>query len=148
VNRQIDSTTGTIQVQALIPNSQSLLRPGGYGSVRIKRRDAGQGVIAVPEKALMSVQGAFSLGVVGADNKVSLRRVEVGPSVNGLRIIQKGIEEGDRVVIEGVQRLKDGATVDPKPAPVTPAPPASSPAPGSSSAVAAPTATTALHAKN
>jgi membrane fusion protein (multidrug efflux system) len=117
LNRQIDSSTGTIQVQALVPNPEGILRPGGYGSVRIKRADAGQGVIAVPEKALITVQGTFSLGVVGADNKVALRRVEVGPSVGGLRVIQKGIEEGDSVVIEGVQKLTDGATVDPKPAP-------------------------------
>jgi membrane fusion protein, multidrug efflux system len=126
VNRQIDSSTGTIQVQALIPNQESILRPGGYGSVRIKRHDAGQGVIAVPEKALISVQGTYSLGVVGADNKVALRRVEVGPSVNGMRVIQKGIDEGESIVVEGVQKITDGATVDPKPAP----PPGAAPAPG------------------
>jgi membrane fusion protein (multidrug efflux system) len=142
VNRQIDPSTGTIQVQALVPNPEGILRPGGYGSVRIKRRDAGQGVIAVPEKALISVQGTFSLGVVGPDNKVALRRVEVGPSVNGLRVIQKGIEEGDSVVVEGVQKISDGATVDPKPAPPPGAPSASpsgagsAPAPGPSASAA------------
>jgi membrane fusion protein (multidrug efflux system) len=130
VNRQIDSSTGTIQVQALIPNPEGILRPGGYGSVRIKRRDAGQGVIAVPEKALISVQGTFSLGVVGADNKVALRRVEVGPAVNGQRVILKGIAEGESIVVEGVQKITDGATVDPKPAPP----------PGAASASAAPPA--------
>jgi len=117
VNRQIDSSTGTIQMQALIPNPEGKLRPGGYGSIRIKRRDAGQGVLAVPEKALISVQGTYSLGVVGPDDKVSLRRVEVGPSVDGMRVIQKGISEGDSIVVEGVQKISDGATVDPKPAP-------------------------------
>jgi membrane fusion protein (multidrug efflux system) len=126
VNRQIDSTTGTIEVQGLIPNPQSLLRPGGYGSVRIRRSDAGRAVLVVPDKALITVQGASSLGVVGADNKVSLRRVELGPSVNGMQIIEKGIKEGDRVVVEGVQKLKDGTTVETKPAPVTPAASASS----------------------
>lgn len=121
VNRQIDSSTGTIQMQALVPNPEGKLRPGGYGSVRIKRRDAGQGVIAVPEKALISVQGTYSVGVVGPDNKVSLRRVEVGRSVNGMRIIQTGINEGDSIVVEGVQKIADGAAVDPKPAPPPPA---------------------------
>jgi membrane fusion protein (multidrug efflux system) len=121
VNRQIDSSTGTIQVQALVPNPTGLLRPGGYGTVRIKRRDAGQGVIAVPEKALISVQGTFSLGVVGADNKVQLRRVEVGPSVKGMRVISKGITEGESIVVDGVQKISDGATVDPKPAASAPA---------------------------
>jgi membrane fusion protein (multidrug efflux system) len=130
VNRQIDSSTGTIQMQALVPNPEGKLRPGGYGSVRIKRRDAGQGVIAVPEKALISVQGTYSLGVVGPDNKVSLRRVEVGPSVNGMRVIQSGINEGDSIVVEGVQKIADGATVDPKPAP----PPVAAAGPASASA--------------
>jgi multidrug efflux pump subunit AcrA (membrane-fusion protein) len=102
------------------------LRPGGYGSVRIRRSDAGRAVLVVPDKALITVQGASSLGVVGADNKVSLRRVELGPSVNGMQIIEKGIKEGDRVVVEGVQKLKDGTTVETKPAPVTPAASASS----------------------
>jgi multidrug efflux system membrane fusion protein len=108
-------------VQALIPNPQGRLRPGGYGSVRIRRSDAGRDVLAVPDKALLSVQGASSLGIVEAGNKVSLRRVELGPSVNGMQIIEKGIKEGDRIVVEGVQKLKDGATVDPKPVPMTPA---------------------------
>ncbi|MDP9000102.1 MAG: efflux RND transporter periplasmic adaptor subunit [Myxococcota bacterium] len=120
-NRQIDSSTGTIQIQALAPNPSGILRPGGYGSVRIQRRDAGQAVLVIPEKALISVQGTFSAGVVGPDNKVQLRRLEVGPSVKGLRVVEKGIAEGDRVVVEGVQKISDGALVDPKAAPDAPA---------------------------
>lgn len=120
-NRQIDSSTGTIQIQALVPNPSGVLRPGGYGNVRIRRRDVGQGALVVPEKALISVQGTYSVGVVGSDNKVQLRRLEVGPSVQGLRIVEKGIGEGDRVVVEGVQKISDGALVDPKAAPDAPA---------------------------
>ncbi|GAC1535221.1 MAG: efflux RND transporter periplasmic adaptor subunit [Myxococcales bacterium] len=118
VNRQIDASTGTIQVQALVPNPDLLLRPGQYARVRIERQNEGHDVIAVPEKALISVQGTYSLGVVGQDNKVQLRRVEVGPSAAGKRIIVKGLQEGERVVVEGVQKISDGAAVDPKPAPV------------------------------
>jgi membrane fusion protein, multidrug efflux system len=116
-NRQIDPSTGTIQIQALVPNPDGVLRPGGYGTVRIKRAGAGQAVIVVPEKALIAVQGSYSVGVVGPDKKVQLRRVEVGTSVNGLRVIDKGISEGDSIVVEGVQKISDGAPVDPKPAP-------------------------------
>jgi membrane fusion protein, multidrug efflux system len=116
-NRQIDSSTGTIQLQALIPNPEGLLRPGQYGRVRIKRQDAGRDVLAIPERALISVQGTYSLGVVGPDNIVQVRRVDVGPSVQGLRVIQKGIAEGDRVVVDGVQKISDGALVDPRSAP-------------------------------
>ncbi|MDP9152339.1 MAG: efflux RND transporter periplasmic adaptor subunit, partial [Myxococcota bacterium] len=123
-NRQIDTSTGTIQLQALVPNPDDALRPGQYGRVRIKRQEVGHDAVAVPEKALIPVQGTYSVGVVDQDNKVSLRRVEVGPAVQGARIIDKGLAEGERVVVEGVQKISDGALVDPKPAPVTPRVPA------------------------
>ena len=115
-NRQIDSSTGTIQIQALVPNTDGALRPGAYGQVRIKRLDAGHNALVVPEKALVSVQGVYSLGVVGPDNKVQLRRVELGPSGLGFRMITSGVAEGERVVVDGVQKLSDGTLVDPKPA--------------------------------
>ncbi|HEY4119817.1 MAG TPA: efflux RND transporter periplasmic adaptor subunit, partial [Byssovorax sp.] len=66
INRQIDASTGTIQMQALVPNADGLLRPGQFGKVRIRRGNEGQNVLAVPEKALVSVQGSYSLAVVGA----------------------------------------------------------------------------------
>jgi membrane fusion protein (multidrug efflux system) len=116
-NRQIDSSTGTIQIQALVPNADGALRPGAYGRVRIKRADAGRDSLVVPEKALVSVQGAYSVCVVGADNKAQLHRVELGQSSNGFRVITSGIAEGDRVVCDGVQKVSDGLLVDPKPAP-------------------------------
>jgi membrane fusion protein (multidrug efflux system) len=116
-NRQIDATTGTIQVQALAPNPEGLLRPGQYAHARIRRTEAGHDELVVPERALIAVQGTYSLAVVGDDNKVQLRRVELGPAAKGLQIITKGVAEGDRVVVEGVQKVSDGALVDPKPAP-------------------------------
>jgi membrane fusion protein, multidrug efflux system len=134
-NRQIDSSTGTIQIQALVPNGDGALRPGAYGQVRIKRREAGHDVLVVPEKALVSVQGAYSVGVVGADNKVQMRRVEVGPSAQGVRVVTSGLAEGDRVVVEGVQKISDGALVDARPAP-PPSAAASSLPPAAPSAVA------------
>jgi membrane fusion protein (multidrug efflux system) len=138
-NRQIDSSTGTIQIQALMPNTDGALRPGSYGQVRIKRRDGGRDALVVPEKALLSVQGAYSLGVVGADNKVQLRRVEVGPSVHGVRVITSGVAEGDRIVVDGVQKISDGALVDPKPAPPpSAAPSGSAPPPAASGAAPSP----------
>jgi membrane fusion protein, multidrug efflux system len=119
-NRQIDTSTGTLQIQALVPNPDRVLRPGQYGRVRIARQGAGKDVIAIPEKALISVQGSYSVGFVGPDNKVQLRKVDVGPSVNGLRVIEKGVVEGDHIVVDGVQKISDGALVDPRPAPDTP----------------------------
>jgi membrane fusion protein (multidrug efflux system) len=115
VNRQVDATTGTIQLQALFPNPGNLLRPGQYGRVRMRRRDAGANALVVPEKALSQVQGTYSLAMVGADNKVSLRRVEVGPSAGTLRIIASGVTAGEQVVVDGVQKVSDGITVIPQP---------------------------------
>ena len=111
VNRQVDATTGTIQLQALFPNPANLLRPGQFGRVRLRRRDVGATALVVPEKALVQVQGTYALAVVGADNKVKLKRVEVGPSTGASRIVTSGVEEGERVVVDGVQKVNDGTIV-------------------------------------
>ena len=116
-NRQVDASTGTIQLQALFPNTDGALRPGQYGRVRIQRDDQGKAALAVPEKALINVQGSYSVGVVGADHKVKLRQVELGPPSKGMRIVTRGLDEGDSVVVDGVQKISDGALVAPKPAP-------------------------------
>ena len=129
INRQVDATTGTIQLQALFPNPDNVLRPGQFGRVRMRRRDVGGQVLVVPESALVQVQGTYSLAVIGADSKVKLRRVEVGPSAGTSRIITSGVEAGERVVVEGVQKATDGATVV-----VVPAADAGSAAPVSASA--------------
>jgi membrane fusion protein, multidrug efflux system len=145
VNRQVDASTGTIQMQALFPNPGNLLRPGQYGRVRIRRRDVGANAMVVPEKALIQVQGAYSLAVVDRSNKVSIRKVEVGPTTGALRIIASGVSPGDQVVAEGVQKVSDGATVVPQPvapaaAPTATAPPA---APGAPAGAPAPAPTQA-----
>lgn len=111
INRQVDASTGTIQLQGLFPNHDGMLRPGQFGRVRMRRRDVGAQALLVPEASLIQVQGTYSLALVGADNQVKLRRVEVGPSTGPSRIITAGVEAGDRVVVEGLQKATDGATV-------------------------------------
>jgi len=134
VSRQIDATTGTIQVQALVPDPDGSLRPGQFGRVRVRRDREGKGVLAVPEKALVSVQGSYSIAYVGPDDKVQLRRIELGPSSGGLRVVTQGLSDGDRIVVDGTQKVTDGVKIDPKPVP-EPAPAASgSPGAGASSA--------------
>lgn len=115
-NRQIDASTGTLQVQALAANPDGFLRPGQFGRARIRRKDAGHAALVVPEKALIAMQGSFSVAVVGADDKVHLRKVELGPAANGIQILTSGVAEGDRIVVDGVQKVTDGALVNPKPA--------------------------------
>jgi len=122
-NRQVDPTTGTIQIQALFPNPGNVLRPGQYGRVRIRRRDVGANALLVPEKALIQVQGTYSLAVVGEGNKVSLKKVEVGPASGASRIVTSGVNAGDKVVAEGVQKVSDGITVVPQPLAAAPAAP-------------------------
>jgi membrane fusion protein, multidrug efflux system len=116
-DRQVDPSTGTIKLQALFPNPTGSLRPGQYARVRIQREDQGKAALTLPEKALINVQGSYSVGVVGADRKVKLRPVELGASAQGLRIVTKGVAEGENVVVDGVQKITEGALVSPKPAP-------------------------------
>jgi membrane fusion protein (multidrug efflux system) len=125
-NRQVDPSAGTITLQVLAPNPDGLLRPGQYARVRLRQPDAGHDVVVVPEKALIPVQGTYSVGVVGSDDKVQLRRVEVGSSAQGVRIVTQGLAEGERIVVDGVQKISDGALVAPKPAPAPAAPPPAS----------------------
>jgi membrane fusion protein (multidrug efflux system) len=116
-NRQIDASTGTIQIQALAAEPRRGAAPGRLRAGAHQAARGGPRRARRPEKALISVQGTYSVGVVGPDNKVTLRRVEVGPSVSGIRVVTSGIAEGDRIVVDGVQKISDGALVDPKPAP-------------------------------
>jgi membrane fusion protein (multidrug efflux system) len=120
VNRQVDATTGTIELQALFPNHDGVLRPGQFGRVRMRRRDVGAQALVVPDASLIQVQGTYSLAVVGADGKVKLHRVEVGPAAGASRIITSGVAVGDRVVLDGVQKATDGVTVVVDPTPSAP----------------------------
>ena len=113
IDRKIDTANGTVQVQALVPNPDGRLRPGEFTRVRIPRIGEGNGVVVVPERALVSIQGSFSVAVVGADHKVTIKHIELGPAVDGVRIVQTGLEGGEQIVVDGLQRIGDGTVVDP-----------------------------------
>jgi membrane fusion protein (multidrug efflux system) len=114
-DREIDPATATIRLECLFPNPEQVLRPGQYGRIRIQRPDTQQSkTVVVAEKSLIEVQGTYSLAVVGEDNVVKLRPVEVGARVDDQRVIKKGVEAGEVVVVEGLQKVKDGAPVTPK----------------------------------
>jgi membrane fusion protein (multidrug efflux system) len=116
-NRQIDPSTGTIQVQALAANPEGVLRPGQYARARIRRRQEGLDAIVVPERAIIAVQGTYSVAIVGAGDKVHLQRVDLGANAKGAQIIEKGVSPGDRVVIDGIQKVSEGTVVTPLAAP-------------------------------
>ena len=114
VNRQVNQQTATIQVQALFPNPDAILRPGLYARVRAPTVTLG-GALLVPQRAVQETQGTYQVAVVGSDNKVAFRTVKVGEQVGSLWIIDDGLKPGERVVTEGLQNIKDGIFVKPKP---------------------------------
>jgi membrane fusion protein (multidrug efflux system) len=113
-DRQVNETTGAIRIAGLFSNPNNILRPGGYGKVRaVIRRQPG--ALLVPQRAVSELQGGYQVAVVGADNKVDVRTVAVGDRVDNRWIITSGLNAGDRVVAEGVQRMRTGVRVNPKP---------------------------------
>jgi membrane fusion protein (multidrug efflux system) len=118
VDRAVDQQTGTIRLAALFPNPDNILRPGGFVRVRVTVRNV-SGALLVPQRAVNELQTSDEIAIVGADNKVSIRSVKVGDRVGGLWVIEEGIKLGDRVIVEGAQKVRDGQVV--KPMPWTPA---------------------------
>jgi len=114
VNREVSSQTGTIQLAAEFSNPEAVLRPGGFGRVRIKTGD-NKGALLVPQVAVIEVQSAYQVVVVGSDNKVSFRPVKVGDRVGNNWIITEGMQMGEKVVVEGFQRVRAGMTVNTEP---------------------------------
>ena len=113
-NREIDRQTGTILVQALFPNPDGMLRPGLYAKVRAATETV-RGALLVPERAVQEIQGTYQVAVVGSDDKIAMRTVKTGPQVDGLWIVDDGLKPGERVVTQGVQKVRDGIVVNAKP---------------------------------
>ena len=114
VDRQVDTKTGTIRVAALFPNPNNLLRPGQFARVRAVTKTKERAIL-VPQRAVTEMQGSYQVAVVTPENKVEIRPVKVGHRSGSLWIIDHGLEPGERVVVEGLQKVKAGMTVDPKP---------------------------------
>lgn len=115
-NREVDSKMGTISVVSYFPNPKSMLRPGLYAKVRTVT-DTKKGALLVPQRAVQELQGTYRIAVVGADNLVTMRKVKVGERMGSLWVIDEGISASERVIVEGIQKVKEGAPVVPKPAP-------------------------------
>jgi membrane fusion protein, multidrug efflux system len=112
-DRQIDTQTGTIRIVGAFANPGNVLRPGQFGRIRAMtgfRHDA----LLVPQKAVAELQGRHQIAVVGADNKVTIRNVEVGDRVGEMWIVTSGLNAGDRVVTDGTMKARDGMMVTPK----------------------------------
>jgi RND family efflux transporter MFP subunit len=117
-DRQVDVTTGSIRIVSAFPNPNHILRPGQYGRVRASTYTR-TAALLVPQRAVTELQGSFQIAVVGADNKVSIRLVKVGERVGTQWIVDEGLKAGEMVIVEGVQKVREGSTVNPKPLAVT-----------------------------
>jgi membrane fusion protein (multidrug efflux system) len=114
IERAVDPTTGTLAVQFTFPNPDRLVRPGQYGRVRFVS-ETKTGALLVPQRAVQELQNLYSVAVVASDNKVAFRNVKVGPRVDGLWVVEEGLKPGEKVVVEGLQKVREGAAVSPKP---------------------------------
>src|SRR6266704_3865519 len=110
-DRQISPTTGALRVAALFPNPNYALRPGEFGRVRVKI-DLAKDALLVPQRAVMELQGSYQVAVVEADNKTHIQPVRVGERSGTLWIIQEGLKPSQRVVVEGVQKVREGMVVN------------------------------------
>ena len=111
-DRQVNTQTGTIQIVGEFPNSRNLLRPGQYARIqaptgRIER------ALLVPQSAVNQVQGSHQVVVLGPDNHVHIRTVQVGPTVGTEWVITAGVKPGDRVVTAGIDKVRDDQVVKP-----------------------------------
>jgi membrane fusion protein (multidrug efflux system) len=113
VDRQIDPNTGTLQIAALFPNPRNTLRPGQYGRVRAVVKTV-KDALLVPERALAELQGGDQVVTVDASNKAHLQAVIVGARVGGLAVIEKGLKPGDRVIVDGANKVREGSPVNPR----------------------------------
>ena len=114
VNREVAVQTGSLQVQAVFPNPDNKLRPGGYAKIRAVT-DLRQNAAVVPQRAVQEVQGNHQVAVVGKDDTVEIRTVKVGPKSGGEWVIEQGVQPGERVVTEGLQKVRTGTKVTAKP---------------------------------
>ena len=113
-DRQVDVRTGTIRVAAIFPNPKSLLRPGMFTRVRAEM-GIKKAALVIPQVAVSEVQGRYLVAVVGPENKVAIKPVKVGQWFGPLWVIDEGLQAGEKVVAEGIQKVREGMVVSPKP---------------------------------
>jgi membrane fusion protein (multidrug efflux system) len=144
IDRSVDSQTGTLRADLAFPNPTRVLRPGLYAKVLYKE-EVRVGALLVPQRAVQELQGQFTVILVDAEGKAQSRKVKTGPRIDNLWILEEGVKAGDKVIVEGGQKVRDGMLVKAEPAAPEPAsPPAQAgPVPAAASIGAAPAASKA-----
>jgi RND family efflux transporter MFP subunit len=117
-DRQVDGQTGTIRIVGAFPNPGNILRPGQFAKVRALTGN-NMNAVLVPQRAVSELQGSYEVAVVGSDNKVTVRKVTIGDRTGSLWIIRDGLKEGEHVISEGTQKVREGSTVKPKLVPIS-----------------------------
>jgi membrane fusion protein (multidrug efflux system) len=112
-DRQVDVGTGALRVAALFPNPGNVLRPGQYGRVRAVV-GVRKGAAVVPQRAVTELQGSYQVAVVGDGNKVTIRTVRMGERSGSMWVVEEGLRPGERVIVEGLQKVRSGVVVNPK----------------------------------
>ena len=113
-DRQVDVRTGAIRIAGLFPNPGNSLRPGQYGRVRTAT-DVEKGALLIPQQAVFDIQGAHQVAVVDDANKVNIQAVTLGDTAGRQWIVRDGVNPGERVIVEGLQKVRQGMVVSPKP---------------------------------
>jgi membrane fusion protein (multidrug efflux system) len=113
VDRNVDPATATILMEAAFPNPGGIVRPGQYARVRAAV-DFKQGAILVPQRAVSELQGIYNVAVVGADDTVEIRMVQTGQRIGTLWVVESGLKSGERIVVEGLQKVRPGIKVKPE----------------------------------
>jgi membrane fusion protein, multidrug efflux system len=112
-DRQVDMKTGTIKVAAIFKNPRNILRPGQFA--RIRSLSKIKNALLVPQRAVTELQGSYQVAVVDPDNKVDIRPVKVAERIDDLWVIDEGLKPGEKVVVEGLQKVRQGTIVNPSP---------------------------------
>jgi RND family efflux transporter MFP subunit len=110
LDRSLDVKTGSIRYYVTFPNPGNILRPGQFGNVRFVA-DMKKGAMVLPQEAVTELQGSYQVAVVDQDNKVSIRPVKMGERIGAMWEVTEGLKPGDKVVVEGVQKAREGALV-------------------------------------
>ena len=113
----VAATTGTMEVQALFANPNNMLRPGQFAKVRAST-DTIKGALVIPQRAVTDLQGTSQVAIVGPDDKVTIKKVTLGPATGSDYVVSEGLEPGDRVIVEGAQKVRNGMVVKVETAPV------------------------------
>jgi RND family efflux transporter MFP subunit len=110
LDRSLDVKTGSIRYEVTFPNPGNMLRPGQFGKVRFVA-DTKKGAMVVPQEAVTELQGSYQVAVVGDDNKINIRPVKMGERIGAMWEVTEGVTAGDRVVVQGVQKAREGSLV-------------------------------------